>query len=186
MLKKTFRCAQGIADVSLWFVMRGASGALIDKSVEARNPAIEGGVRVVEHEDSACARVEALQQELERIAKINAACGTTATVFILTRNRQEKHLPEGLTPAVFDDLTERFVPRGLVVLHQSLHGSKGLGADYVVIAGLDAGTGGYPRDRVQEPLLELLLPAQKSQNEEERRLFYVGLTRAKREVTLED
>lgn len=184
MLKKTFRCAQGIADVARWFVMRGTSGTLIDKPVEAHNPAKESVVRVVEHADSAVARVDVLERELERIAEANAASGKTATVFILTRNRQERHLPEGLTQAVLDDLVTRFEPRGLLLSHHSLHGSKGLGADFVVMVGLDAGRGGYPRDGVPDPLIELLLPAQKNQHEEERRLFYVGLTRAKRQVTL--
>ncbi|KVK77173.1 UvrD-helicase domain-containing protein [Burkholderia sp. MSMB1498] len=184
MLNKTFRCAQGIADVARWFVMRGSSGALIDKPVRAHDPSKQSVVRVVEHADSAIARVDALEQELERIAKVNAARGKTATVFILTRNRQEKYLPEGLTQAVLDDLAARFEPRGLLLSHYSLHGSKGLGADFVLMVGLDVGRGGYPRDGVPEPLIELLLPTQKSPHEEERRLFYVGLTRAKREVTL--
>ena len=184
MLKKTFRGAQGIADVARWFVMRGGSGALIDKPVEAHNPEKESVVRVVEHADSASARVEALERELKRIAVANAASGRVATVFVLTRNRQEKHLPEGLTQALFDDLAARFEPRGLLLSHHSLHGAKGLGADFVLMVGLDAGRGGYPRDGVPEPLIELLLPTQQSPLEEERRLFYVGLTRAKREVTL--
>lgn len=55
-----------------------------------------------------------------------------------------------------------------------------LGADFVVMAGLDAGKKGYSGDRVPEPLIELLLPMQKSPHGEERPLFYVGLTRAKR------
>lgn len=184
MLKKTFRCAQGIADVARWFVMRGSVGAHIDKPVEAHDPAKESVVRVVEHEDAAIARVDALEHELERIAELNSARGKAATVFILTRNRQEKHLPEGLTQAVLDDLAVRFEPHGLLLSHHSLHGSKGLGADFVIMVGLDAGRGGYPRDGVPEPLIELLLPTQKNSQEEERRLFYVGLTRAKRQVTL--
>ena len=182
MLKKTFRCAQGIADVARWFVMRSGPGALIDKPVQAHNPSKESVVRVVEHADSAVARMASLEQELERIAKVNAARVEPATVFILTRNRQEKHLPGGLTQAVIDDLTARFEPRGLLLSHHSLHGSKELGADFVVMVGLDAGKGGYPRDGVPEPLTELLLPTQKNPREEERRLFYVGLTRAKRQV----
>ena len=108
MLKKTFRCAQGIGDVARWFVMRGSSGALIDKPVQAHNPSNESVVRVVEHADSAVARMAALEQELERIAGINAARGEPATVFILTRNRREKYLPGGLTQAVLDDLAARF------------------------------------------------------------------------------
>lgn len=184
MLNKTFRCAQGIADVARWFVMRGSAGALIDKPVRAHNPAKESVVRVVEHADSAVERIDALERELERIAQINAVHRESATVFILTRNRQQKHLPEGLTQAVLDDLKSRFQRRGLLLTHHSLHGSKGLGADFVLMVGLDAGRGGYPRDGFAEPLTELLLPAQRNPQEEERRLFYVGLTRAKRQVTL--
>lgn len=184
MLNKTFRCAQGIGDVARWFVMRGSAGALIDKPVRAHNPAKESVVRVVEHADSAVERIDALERELERIAQINAVHREPATVFILTRNRQEKHLPEGLTQAVLDDLKSRFQRRGLLLTHHSLHGSKGLGADFVLMVGLDAGRGGYPRDGFAEPLTELLLPAQMNPQEEERRLFYVGLTRAKRQVTL--
>lgn len=184
MLKKTFRCAQGIADVARWFVMRDSSGALIDKPVQAHNPSKDSVVRVIEHADSAVARIDALERELERIAQINAVHGKPATVFILTRNRLEKYLPEGLTQAVLDRLAIRFQPRGLLLSHDSLHASKGLGADFVLMVGLDAGRGGYPRDGVREPLIELLLPTQKNPHEEERRLFYVGLTRAKRQVTL--
>ena len=52
------------------------------------------------------------------------------------------------------------------------------------MVGLDGGRYGYPRDFPNDPLIDMLLPFQRSPLEEERRLFYVGLTRAKREVTI--
>ncbi|WP_372168203.1 3'-5' exonuclease [Xanthomonas axonopodis] len=64
----------------------------------------------------------------------------------------------------------------------SLHGSKGLEADFVVLVGFDSGFRGFPDERPPEPLLELVLPKLSNENEEERRLLYVGLTRAKHQV----
>jgi len=186
-LKTTFRSAQGIADVARWFVMRTGEGTLIDKDVNAADPRVTNVIRVVEHGDSELDRVAALRLELERIGKIHqrrAGKGGPATVFLLTRNRRDNSLPEGLNEAMFLSLAAEFSKHGLDVVHRSLHGSKGLGRDYVIILGMDSGWRGFPRDIGKEPLIEILLPPQRAAIDEERRLFYVGLTRAKREVTL--
>jgi DNA helicase IV len=187
MLRKTFRCAQGIADVARWFVMQAGNSAHIDKEVVADNPEREGVVRVVEHTDDADARALAVHRELHRIIELNRdrpSSDVAITVFVLTRNRREEKLPLGLRDGALATMTEQYARLGLNVMHKSLHGSKGLGGDYVIVAGMDAGPGGFPTDFGQEPLIELLLPSQRSSIDEERRLFYVGLTRAKREVTL--
>lgn len=186
VLRKTFRCAQGIADVARWFVMRTAGRAHIDKAVEAVNPATHGVVQVIEHADDPGARVAAVRLELQRFAAAQGEMkpGIATRVFILTRNRKDTKLPEGLDAKVIATMARHFKGKGLEVIHSSLHGSKGLGADYVIMVGLDAGKGGFPSDHPQEPLIEMLLPPQRNAIEEERRLFYVGLTRAKREVSL--
>ena len=66
----------------------------------------------------------------------------------------------------------------------SIHGSKGLEADFVILAGLDSGFRGFPDERAVEPLMELVLPRLSDPNEEERRLMYVGLTRTRHQVTV--
>ena len=59
-----------------------------------------------------------------------------------------------------------------------MHGSKGLEADYVII--LDHG---FPSEKVDDPILNLVLAEPEIYpNAEERRLFYVALTRAKEKV----
>ncbi|WP_423915722.1 3'-5' exonuclease [Candidatus Poriferisodalis sp.] len=68
---------------------------------------------------------------------------------------------------------------------QTIHSSKGLEADYVVVLGLTTGGMSFPSDMVDDPILELTRTAQpEMMHGEERRLFYVALTRAKRRVWL--
>lgn len=67
----------------------------------------------------------------------------------------------------------------------SVHRSKGLEADYVIINGLTATKYGFPSEIVDDPLLELVLAeSDRYPNAEERRLFYVALTRARKQVHL--
>ena len=67
----------------------------------------------------------------------------------------------------------------------SVHASKGKEADYVIVLGLEKGKNGFPSEKTTHPLLELLLPkAEAFAHAEERRLFYVALTRAKQHVYL--
>ena len=69
--------------------------------------------------------------------------------------------------------------RGLDVTFQTVHSSKGLEADHVIIPGLSRG--GFPSTKEDDPLLRLALPeGDDFPHAEERRLFYVALTRARR------
>ncbi|MGI2129056.1 UvrD-helicase domain-containing protein [Shewanella oncorhynchi] len=63
---------------------------------------------------------------------------------------------------------------------QSFHASKGKEADYVVIMGMKTGMHGFPSMKVTPPILDAFLPKTEAfEFAEERRLFYVALTRAK-------
>ena len=65
----------------------------------------------------------------------------------------------------------------------SFHASKGKEADYVVIMGMTQGIHGFPSKKITPPLLDAFLPkAENFEFAEERRLFYVALTRAKHRV----
>ncbi len=77
------------------------------------------------------------------------------------------------------------LPTNLKVTFRTVHGSKGLEADYVVVPGLATGTYGFPSTIADDPVLDLAMPEpEEFEHAEERRLFYVALTRAGRGVAL--
>ena len=187
LLSKTFRCAQGIADVSRAIVMQ--NGEHIPKPVVAELlPEIANTIRVVEHLDNAEARLEALRNELSRLAQLPRPVDRDGNerlikVFILTRNMVNTAVPEGFEKARLHSVIDRFKDR-LEIVRDTLHRSKGLEADYTIIGGMDSGYRGFPSEHESDPLLELLLPPQRDPLDDERRLFYVGLTRSKRQTIL--
>ena len=77
-----------------------------------------------------------------------------------------------------------YVNNELVDLNfMTVHSAKGLEADYVIILNGNSGTYGFPSEISDDPLLNFLLSkADQFPNGEERRLFYVAITRAKKHV----
>ena len=81
------------------------------------------------------------------------------------------------------DLQRRF-PR-LSLSFKTIHSSKGLEADHVVLLRADAGQTGFPSEIVDDVLLALVSPeAELFENAEERRLMYVAMTRARHTLTV--
>lgn len=81
-------------------------------------------------------------------------------------------------------------PKGLGNHHNvqamTVHKSKGQEADYVVVNDVVAGKYGFPSEMQDDPIISMLLTdAQEFAHAEERRLFYVAVTRAKKEVWLQ-
>lgn len=63
----------------------------------------------------------------------------------------------------------------------TVHQSKGLEADYVILLNCNGGTLGFPSNIADSPILEYVLSEpDKFEYSEERRIFYVGITRAKK------
>lgn len=63
------------------------------------------------------------------------------------------------------------------------HSSKGLGRDEVIIINAEGGTWGFPSEKTNDPVLNMVIYDDHSyEDAEERRLFYVALTRTKNRV----
>lgn len=165
-LQTTFRCTQTIADTAAAFVQKNPRQ--LTKVVRAFNP--DPGVPVLlvrlQSEEEIPGAIAAWLTELSGRV-------TSATVDVLGRYGFEK----------------KFVPTGrypnLKVTFRTAHSSKGLEADYVMIPRMVAGTYGFPSEIVDDPVLGLVMSdADRFPHGEERRLFYVALTRARKAVTL--
>ena len=95
-----------------------------------------------------------------------------ASVLIIGRFRQEN------TPQLKAIDISQLPYSYLNISFVTAHASKGLEADYVVLFGIE--TGSFPSTRENDELIDIVLPNKEHFiHGEERRLFYVALTRAK-------
>jgi DNA helicase-4 len=177
-LERTFRFPQSLADVSSAFVLQNPSQ--LTKTVvssTAEFPPTIGALSV----DTETAVRAAIRHRLRVLhahavsGAIPMAAGRKLSVLVLGRYRhQSDYLPDCRDLA--DTLDVRF---------STIHASKGAEADYIVIPGMVSGTWGFPSTIPNDPVLRMAMPAAEDfKRAEERRLFYVALTRARRGVLL--
>jgi DNA helicase IV len=169
-LGRTFRSVDKIALPARSFVLKNPSQ--IKKQVipagTSDAPAIKIGYYGYGEEE------QALDIALSDIQA--ASIGGKANVLLLGRYHFVK--PENLT-----QISSNYL--GLTVRFMTVHASKGLEADHVVILRAASDRMGFPSEIVDDPLLDLVLPEpEEFEHAEERRLFYVALTRARKSVTV--
>ena len=114
-----------------------------------------------------------------------------STVFVLGRYKNDKdvlkHFPNLRVEENMDGETaiEYQKRPDLKIRFMTVHKSKGLQADYVFIINNRKGKTGFPSQYQDPPIIRLLLDSREEYPfAEERRLFYVALTRAKKKVYL--
>ena len=171
-LTKTFRCPQTICDVASTFVSKNPNQftkTMTSVQAEAGPP-----ITVIRSDDTAGAVAAYLTQLSIKVDKglVSSSRGLV-TVDVLGRYGFERQVVPASTP------------KNLRVMFRTVHGAKGLEADYIVIPGMTTGTYGFPSTIADDPVLDLAMPSPESyEHAEERRLLYVALTRARREVLL--
>lgn len=166
ILDLTFRFNNKIGDVASRFVMQNSTQ--IAKRIQSHAVIDQAAVSLVKTNNDTVGLNASL-------SAINARVSENASVLILARFNFRK-----------PDLAQwkRQYPK-LKLQFMSVHASKGKEADYVIVLGLEKGKNGFPSEKTTHPVLELLLPpAEAFSHAEERRLFYVALTRARHHVYL--
>jgi DNA helicase IV len=170
-LGRTFRSVDQIAFAARTFVLRNP--AQIQKQIVPAETATEPAIRVVtvsKGEDEA-----KLNEVLAALSAAIAPEATSAAVLILGRYRFIEPDMHGLR--------RRFTR--LKINFKTIHASKGLEADHVILLNADSGRMGFPSEVVDDPLLSLVSPEEEAfQNAEERRVMYVAMTRARHTLTI--
>jgi DNA helicase-4 len=175
-LQTTFRSPQSICDTASAFVSKNPRQ--LAKHVTSIQPDYGPPVSLVQvaRPDQVPGALAAVLDDLAqrvRSGQVDAGPRRRVTVDVLGRYRFDH-----------DAMPHRAAPE-LEVTFRTVHASKGLEADFVVLPNVSSGTYGFPSEVVDDPVLGLAMTeADPYPYAEERRLFYVALTRARRQVTM--
>jgi DNA helicase-4 len=171
-LTTSFRCPQTICDTASGFISKNPRQFTKPMRSAHTRPGVP--VDVIR---SANPR-QALAQHLDTLSASVAqdafgGQGGNVSVFVLGRYNFERDL---LPSRVYENLEVTF---------RTVHSSKGLEADFIVLPSMVTGIYGFPSTITDDPVLAVAMPQPDTyEHAEERRLFYVALTRARRAVTL--
>jgi DNA helicase IV len=166
-LTTTFRCSQTICDTARDFVTKNPQQ--FGKPMRSARPDTGPPVTVIYADDDQAA----ISRYLDELSARTTSGDGPVSVDVLGRYSHQR-----------DVLPRRRWPN-LKVTFRTVHSSKGLEADHVVVPGLTTGRYGFPSGIADDPVLDLAMPRpERFPHAEERRLFYVALTRARHEVVL--
>ncbi|MGR9503747.1 UvrD-helicase domain-containing protein [Rhizobium leguminosarum] len=169
-LGRTFRSIDQIAFAARTFVLRNP--AQIQKQIVPAGTATEPAIKIIMASSG-----EDERKLGEILAVISTGLGVSDSSSVLLLGRYRFVEPN------MRDLQGRF-PR-LRISFKTIHASKGLEADHVVLLKAESGRAGFPSETVDDALLSLVSPEEEPfENAEERRVMYVAMTRARKSLTI--
>ncbi|MBU6951013.1 UvrD-helicase domain-containing protein [Hahella sp. HN01] len=185
-LTKTFRCAQGISDVGAFFIQENRNGQIQKEVISEIDKSIKSVVDIRRYKkgklrNELILKFDKIVEIAKSVQNVSENADKRVSVYILsryslknTKNIDDKWLTE----------VQRKYGKWLDIQFMTIHASKGLEADYVFILGMNGGFGyTFPTKFTTDPIIESLRSNKDLYPDaEERRLFYVALTRAKRKV----
>lgn len=174
-LTQTFRCPEEICKISSDFVQQNP--LQLKKEVKTTST-VTGKVLQCYAAKSDDELLELVESTLTRIAaKLKTVWDLPPkpTIMLLGRYRSDRpyNMPE----------LKRICGPNIEINFTTVHSSKGTEADYVLILNVTRGRKGFPSEIADDPILQAAMPLpEEFPFAEERRLFYVALTRARRGV----
>ena len=173
-IQTTYRNSQELVDIAGDFIMQNKKQ--IKKEMKS-NIHIDKPIKVVYYDDKV--------QDFYRLClylKRNNKCN----ILVLGRNNNDIKGYLGKEITLLDD--NRLIVENseeMAMNYMTMHRSKGLECDDIIIINLKDDTFGFPSQVEQDKILNYIRKdTKKDFLDEERRLFYVGLTRAKKNVYL--
>ena len=166
-ITNTYRNSQELIDIAGKFIMKNKNQ--IKKSLYS-NKHLEKPIKIIYYEKEQ----EVLENVLIYLEKKNKK-----KVLILGRNR--KDIYPFLTPNI-QWKENCYYYHDISFLYMTVHQSKGLEEEYVILISLENSMTGFPNKLENDSIFRFLDEKKESYAyEEERRLFYVALTRTKNE-----
>lgn len=168
-LGRTFRSVDKIANAARRFILKNPMQ--LQKRVKAAHIADSPAIKV--RFFPAAEETQAITATLKAIA---AESTSSTSVLLLGRYRHVE--PRKV-------LSEWKRHPTLSVRFMTIHSSKGLEADHIIVLRATAEEKGFPSEIVDDPLLDLVMTDPENfEHSEERRVFYVAITRARKSVTI--
>lgn len=181
-IETTYRNSQELIDISGRFIKKNPNQ--INKSLKSKKDSTHKPVKISYYNKSSIEdKVKTMEYLINKISK------ESNDIMILGRNNfdindfieaklfKRKHREDSqLIYEKNKDLNINFI---------SVHKSKGLEEDNVILINLENSIAGFPNQMVDDPLMNFVInDSDQFPNGEERRLFYVALTRTKNNVYL--
>jgi len=162
-LDKTFRFNNKINEFATTFVTQNP--AQLKKDVSSHTSVATNAITLIEYYQDVDRAIEHCVED------IKASHPGPASIFVLGRYTFSK-------PNFLQTMARRYPVYRFIF--DTVHGSKGKESDFVIVVDVNDDHYGFPSKILNEPLLDLVLPEpEPHEHAEERRLFYVAITRAK-------
>ncbi|MBQ0156324.1 MAG: UvrD-helicase domain-containing protein [Bacteroidales bacterium] len=178
-IETTYRFKQPFIDISSKFIQSNPIQKKKKvKPLETKNISSKTEIDSIGFEDGENV-YERLSLEIQKLPK-------DAPVYIIGRYSYDVNTL-GVDHIKFDNVNQKItvMVAGRSVPFMTIHASKGLEADYVFLLNCNSGNYGFPSQISDDPVLEYVLSkADSYEYAEERRVFYVGITRAKKKTII--
>lgn len=168
-IETTYRFGNPLVSVSSGFIQR--NGAQIKKKVRPFSADRKTDLELISYAKS---------NYISKIAQVVSAIPANNSIFLLGRYTFDDYYLSRSFQMVKEGGKCSYVINGRKIEFLTVHKSKGLEADYVILLQCNKGVYGFPTAISDNPALNYVLTqGDKFPHAEERRLFYVATTRAK-------